>query len=435
MNLFYDGIAPLLSIPRDIVRISNAMTVSYPPIKGEVDIASFVSMEALRLYEPALYSAIRRNKDRVCGVNGQDQEGRATLDELLDCVEERDRNRIERMLTRLFPRLENMGYSGDFLKQWDAMRLVCVEKHFDTYFRMAISDDVMPSLEISMFISKCGDKEFVRKQLLDASQTIRRNGRTRVPLILDAIGTHSSKVADGDVPALVKAIFEIGDDIDREEDRGRGFGSFGNNNLEIIWLIKDLVVRRHPIEERSRIFLQACKKAQVGWLCYFVTSAVDDHYPREGKTPEPEGKCLVHKNDIETFKQLSLKRIKEAVNEGTLLQHPRLPSILFRWSEFSPEGDDSLRAWTSDQLKDNSAVASLAKGFTAEVWSHSMGDNVSVKRHQASIDGLEKLLDVKLFRSRLEECRNDKSLTEEELLSIDTFLTSWEKKESGDIFS
>ncbi|MUM77393.1 NTPase KAP [Pseudodesulfovibrio sp. F-1] len=435
MNLFHDGIAPFLFIPRDIVRISNAMTVSYPPIKGEVDIASFVSMEGIRLYEPALYSAIRRNKDRVCGVNRQGQESKATLDELLSCVDEKDRNRAERMLTRLFPRLGNIGYSGDFLKQWDAMRLVCVEKHFDTYFRMAVSDDVMPAIELSMFISKCGDEEFVRRALLEASNTIRRNGSTRVPLILNAIGTHSSKVADGDVPALVKAIFEIGDDIDREEDRGREFGSINTNHLEIMWLIQDVVVRRRPIEERSEIFLQACAKAQVGWLCYFVAFAVADHFPREGKSPVPEEACLVHNDDIESFKRIALGRISEAANEGILLEHPRLPGILFRWSEFSPQDDNSLRTWTSDQLNDNTAVASLAKAFTTQVRSYSSGDSVSVRRRQASTDGLEKLLDVRLFRSRLEECRYDKSLTEKQRNSIETFLTSWEKKESGDIFS
>lgn len=434
MNMFYDGIAPFLTIPRDIVRISNALMVSFPPIMFEVEIASFVSMEILRLYEPDLYGAIRGNKAHVCGVNGHGEDSRAMLDKLLECVEPEKHSMIERLLTRLFPRLENMGYSGDFLRQWDAMRLVCVEKHFDTYFRMSLSDDAMPAPEITMFVSKCGDEEFVKAHLLEAADTIRKTGRTRVPLILDTISANAERVDDENVPNFVKALFEIADDIDREEDRGRGFNSFGNNHREILWLIQDLVVRRYPIKDRTEIFYRACENAQIGWLSYFVSWAVEDHFPREGKTPELEKKCFVHKDDLDRFKQLALGKFKEAARDGSLIQHPKLPGILFRWSEFSGEGDDSLRQWTDEQLNNNYSLVMLTKAFTSEVWSHTSGDNVSVKRLQASINGIDKILDKERFRKRLQEYLSNSVLGKEERESIETFLSSWQKQDSGDEF-
>jgi predicted KAP-like P-loop ATPase len=67
MNIFYDAVSPYIIMPRDLTRLSNAMAVSWPPVAREVNVADYVALEVMRLFEPALYNAVRTSKDRVVG--------------------------------------------------------------------------------------------------------------------------------------------------------------------------------------------------------------------------------------------------------------------------------------------------------------------------------------------------------------------------------
>jgi len=135
-----------------------------------------------------------------------------------------------------FPRFEDVIYASSFLEQWEALRLVCTQKHFDTYFRMTVGDETLPINEIDAFINQCGDKTYVKVAFREALRSVRKNGRSKVPLLLEELNTHASKIEKAKFEPLISAIFEIADEIDRDADRERGF-SFGDNYLRIHWLI------------------------------------------------------------------------------------------------------------------------------------------------------------------------------------------------------
>lgn len=67
MNIFYDVVAPYITTPRHVVRFRNAIAVTWPAIANEVNLADFIALETLRLYEPRLFNAIRLHKNEVCG--------------------------------------------------------------------------------------------------------------------------------------------------------------------------------------------------------------------------------------------------------------------------------------------------------------------------------------------------------------------------------
>ena len=54
-NIFYDVVVPYISTPRHVVRFRNAISVTWPAIVDEVNIADFIALETLRLYEPSLF--------------------------------------------------------------------------------------------------------------------------------------------------------------------------------------------------------------------------------------------------------------------------------------------------------------------------------------------------------------------------------------------
>lgn len=78
MNLFYDVAVPYMTTPRHVARYQNAISVTWPAVAGEVNLADFIALEALRLYEPGLFRAIRTRKHEACGCSVHDRGKKAT---------------------------------------------------------------------------------------------------------------------------------------------------------------------------------------------------------------------------------------------------------------------------------------------------------------------------------------------------------------------
>ena len=231
MNVFYDAVAPYLNTPRDVARLTNAIAVTWPPVKNEVNLADFVGLEAMRVFEPGLYNAIRSNKERVCGIRSQHDrdDPDKEIDKFIAGVSERRREHAKDALKRLFPRLQNVGYGPGFAESWKAQRLACTVEHFDTYFQLAIGDETLSINEINDLIQHSGDAAYVKDAFRQALHSIRKSGRSKVPLLFDELNVHASRIDKGNFQTLISAIFEIADDIDRAGDRERAF-SIGDNH-------------------------------------------------------------------------------------------------------------------------------------------------------------------------------------------------------------
>lgn len=404
-----------------------------------MDIGDYVALEVLRLFEPSLYSLIRKNKERLCGTRSDrtDRENQQKeMDDYLKHVPENRRAHARLALMRLFPRFESVRYSDSSVQRWEADRLICTTAHFDTYFRMSLGDDTLSMSEINEIIEHAGDGEYVRRAFRTALGSIRKNGKSKVPLLLDELNIHAARIEKDKLQTLITAIFSIADDIHRKGDSDREGFAVGDNNLRIHWLIRKLTWERCSLDERNTIFMGACETAQLGWLVDFTSSEVSNHFPSEGKEPVPPEKCLVKKESIPELKTHALGVITVAAQSGELMSHPQLPYILFRWGEFAGDDCAQVKEWTSKQLKTDEAVAQLAEAFTGESWSHGMGmfglgDRVVTRRIGASIDGLDRVVDVVEFRRRLEEIERGSNLQEEHKRCAHVFLDAWRAGESG----
>jgi predicted KAP-like P-loop ATPase len=438
MNVFHDAIVPYLNMPRDLARLSNAITVSWPAVAGEVDVGDYVALEAMRLFEPMLYTAIRGSKQKVCGVRTEShgsEDSKKELEAFVKLASEgrREQTRISPM--RLFPRFESMGYSYAFLSEWEAQRRACTQKHFDTYFRMGIGDDTLPIGEIDELIKHSEDEAYVKRAFLEALGTTRKNGKSKVPLLLDELNAHASRVEKNSFRPLISAIFEIADDINRAEDGDRGY-SYGNNQIRIHRIIRKLTLDRCGLDERSSVFLAASRISQVGWLVDFTYSAVADHFPREGRQPQPLERCLVKKEDLVELKANTVETIRSAAADGQLIFNRELPRILFAWRDFLGNDGSEVNAWVNEQLKMDTSVSMLAKAFTGESWSQGMGvsglgDRVAIRSVTAMVNGLEHIMNVHKFRNRLEEMEGSEVLDREIRDDVLIFLEAWRMQERG----
>jgi predicted KAP-like P-loop ATPase len=436
MNLFYEIVAPEIRTPRDVFRLINALSVTWPAVAGEVYVGDFVAIEALRLFQPSLYQAIRSNPDLLCG--GARSGGSLAPDasERLDALllaGSPDKDRHRRGLMRLFPKLESI-WSNVFhtVGRTEAKaRRICVKTHFGTYFRFAIGDAVVSHEEVASIIESADDQEFIRTKLLQAVQTPRKNG-TRAALILDALIENADDIPISEATDFLSAVFNVVDDLDVEADRAKGF-SFGDNRIRVYWLMRELLFSRTTVDERSPIIMEAARHASPGWVVYLARAAWDDYHPREGEVERAEN-CPVTSGDAKQLKSMALAKIKAAAKDGTLIRNEDLARILYNWLDFAPVGPKAVTRWTGMVLDNDEGVARLARAFTSHSWSQGMGfsglgDLVAKRSSRVNVQSLHKVMDRDKFRSRLEELAERTDLDVEDAAAIRTFLDGWQHQE------
>ena len=435
MNVFYDLVAPLIRRPRDNVRYLSILSVTWPALAGEVDPADFAALEAVRLFEPQVYMRLRQSSKKLTGVGGQDDH----TDEFLDWIlEDADKDRKEALkdgLERLFPRLESMTYGTDFIAEWERKRRVCTSKFFQTYFRFSLDPYLISKDDVLEFIARCGQKDFASDLLKTAARNEGRDGGTMVPVWLDEITSHSRDIREEDRPVLIKEIFSVADTIYLSEDDDKGVGGFANTHLRIHWLIRSLMPRSADLDTRSYVFKKAAEVSEIGWLVDFCSSVQREHFPKKDDAKVPEEARLMNEEHANWLKSHTVERIRECAHSGGLVKHQFLGDILFRWRDFVDDGSIEVSEWINRELEKDDSVIALAKAFTAESWSQGLGmfgagDRVSKRTFRAQVGGLDSVMDLGVFRERLEGLVDKDNLDPEDREIVERFLYAWDHQDN-----
>lgn len=436
MNLFYDVVAPYLTTPRHVTRLINAITVTWPPVANNISHADYFALETLRLYEPSLHTAVRQHRDIVTSTSRGGSRDKTRFDPFLAGVPKERHERLQIALQRLFPAFEEVTYSG-FRESWELERRVCLAKHFDTYFKMSLSDDTLSGKEIRELLERAGERKFIQERLFRAATQIRRDGKSMVPVVLDEMTSQGRQVAKEKVPAFFSAVFEIVDAIDRKEDEERGF-AMASTSLRIHWLIRRVADDRFTLEEKSAIYLAATEHAPLGWLVDFVSSAYEDHYPREGREVDLST-ALTTKEALPTLVDRALKSLRQAAQDESLLHRRDLMYCLFRWKEFAGDGGAEMKAWLADRMQRDDVLVLLARALTSESWTTGLGgfgglgDRVSRRNVRVSIRSDFDLFDPDQFRTALERIAREQRQPAEDLEAVRVFMDAWAKEGSGDL--
>jgi predicted KAP-like P-loop ATPase len=422
-NLLHDCVAPWLRTPRDVVRLANAMRVGWPVVSGEVDAADFMALEALKLAHPGTYRSVQLNPQILCdaqstlGSRGREKVAGHYDVMLLSDVPEAERAVLRTALRRLFPRLDNVWgnvlYDEHSAREWHRNRLVCSRAHFDTYFRLAPGERAVPAAEVNALLSKLDDIQYVRTVFRRALALHRQlDGRTRASLLLDELTIQALEIPAKVVPNLLRALFEIADDLDVIEDQDRSFMGIADNQLRLHWLLNPLVLDRLDLGQRSALLTSVAESAQIGWLVDLARRCVNANRPKEGQED------LIHRGPItddaatENLRNAALEAMRTAARVGTLLRHRRVVTLLHAWANFADDDGAQVRRWTNAALESDAAVVRLAEAFTSVNQSISLGDSTSflgdrVATSSINVDraGVARVCDLDRLVARVEELR------------------------------
>ena len=420
-NLFDEIIAPEIKTPRDLIRILNPLTVTWPAVKGEVDPADFLCLETLRVQRPKLYATIRTNKILLTGSVMEDigfsarmrlEQGRSPEQYNKIFLEPEPPSEHERLrdgLIQLFPELERVWKNVDQMHlppDRDRQRRICSPRHFDTYFRFSLSEYQISMSEIKTLIQKAGEIGYIQSSLLDAAEIKLSDGFTRATLLIQDLASHADLIPEDHIGDLLQAMYSKADSLLEKEGNNMRLGTM----MQLHQMTKQLTLERLPLETRSEVLLNACGQATLGYLTSIVNGAYEDHFPTEDSNPKPETKCLMTKAHAVEANDIALARIREARNNGSLIDCPLLDSVLFLWRRVDEEG---IRSWINDVMDDDAALVCLAKAFINLVSVDRLLDH-PMPLETALRNKLGHAVDLEQFRARANQTMNKGNLEAEE---------------------
>lgn len=192
--VFHRVVAPLITIPRHVVRLQIALALSCAVLTGKIESTDLIAMEAIRLYNPALYREIRENKRDLCG--SADVGGNGNVERFVAMLEkaELDSPELAKVaLQLLFPKSTGKRCGHDRLGQWNSERRVCIEPHLDTYLDLSLSEDVLPEEKIDQLVERAVEFEFIKNEFRSASLRRRRSGGSYIPVYLEALSSNAQR--------------------------------------------------------------------------------------------------------------------------------------------------------------------------------------------------------------------------------------------------
>ena len=222
---FNSGFAPCLSTPRQARRLQNALAFAIPLLKGEVRVSDQVTLEATRVFFPAVYLAIREHAElfiqRPRGIAELDQKRKAetkeTIEAALKGAARAEHDAIIWLLQELFPLLKgvysNRGFGPEWDERWDREQRICSDSYFDRYFRYTVPKGDCPDTAV---------EDLIRDATTEPTDALVRELETaategRLGKLISKLEARAATIPQASAIALIPVLARMGDRYPREQ--------------------------------------------------------------------------------------------------------------------------------------------------------------------------------------------------------------------------
>lgn len=428
-NVFMDGLDPLIQVPRDIVRLTNTLSVTYPAVLGEVNAVDFIAIEAVRVFLPDLYDTIRGNPDRFAGHspdrqdNSDREAAKAFHEKWAAAIPNEWRPNARALMERLFPKTGRTGYGVDWLTEWRRSLRICHPDVFPVYFRLSLPTGAASRAEIMALVASVSTPHQFKERLLVAKAQKRLDGLSKARELLERLMDHVEKdIPDAQVPATIEALLDVGDDLlDPAEERG--MFELGNDT-RVAMPVYHLLKRVEPA--RRRDVLGSAIRASRGIA---VQVRLLRSLDREASKPEiARGEPLVELADAKLLESDWLERVRVA-QEKDLLANPNLKWILAACLAWG--GEAETRDLCARLVETDAGLLQFLKAFLQHHKSHGLTDRSFKVTPRLNPNWLTPYLDTESVARRLMSLRERDAVPEQAKEAATRFLKELEVIASG----
>lgn len=419
----------LIDKPRDLIRVTNALRVTYPAVKDQVNVVDFVLFETLRVLLPDAYRLVLQNL-RLFGlpadavsyyVANQENEG-VSMVQLVDAIRETAGNRdrqdaVARLIETLFPQFKDAASQmvTDRKGSARAHRRIADPDTFRIILWQQLPDSIVPTAEWEALLAAVTSVDelaaWVTKQR-DSDQ-----GLGRATNIFVEAKLHARSIPEHQrVAAAANALGCIEFDLLSDEFEGLQYEivAFGQE------LIQSLEPGFRPTATKLAVGASKNSRLAIAFLSRveddsgLVDSASARDIPMEDRNRHSFGivpvSCLIE------LEELVVKRIKHDAASVDVLDMASPLYVMRRWDIWAADG--SFREWADSVRADNARLKKLlAVARSMDPETRDFRTRVRPNRLQARFDLAQLKVDV-LRLQREDDSQLSKELAMEFLIEL-----------------
>ena len=171
LELFTYGFKKYVKSLRDVVRYTNVFSLKYQLLKEETDLLDLMGITCLQVFEPAVYSAVSKLKEPLCGMFTYysfetEKELEGQIKECTSGIIEyaKDKDATRRVLGLLFPKVSialnlHCATRAYTEKGYLVHKNICISECFDRYYSLSLEDDAIPAALIRHIVFHASEKE------------------------------------------------------------------------------------------------------------------------------------------------------------------------------------------------------------------------------------------------------------------------------------
>jgi predicted KAP-like P-loop ATPase len=425
-NVYYDGLDAYINKPRDLVRLTNALSVTYPAVAGEVNFVDFIALEFLRIFEPAMYVTIRDNPHYFTGLRSdrsrRDNDPERLFHEswLLRLPEER-REAGKALMKRLFPRLDliwgNTGYSSESVVRWRRLLRACTPEAFDAYFRFGVTDDSLSRRELNELLASATDPARVSKILVDASAVVRAAGVSKAREYVSQLLDLKDEISPAAAEVLLTSILEVGDTL---FNRVEVSTDFFPSRWRLIALVNHLLKRIAP-DARSTAMGEAIRSGHAATLALSLVDSIGQWRTKGEGAQEPLGQ--IDENQAAEFKTVVVQKLR-ALPDQALSRLPELDLVTHRWRQW--DDPTYVAARMGALVGSDDFLPLVLEGFLRFGTSQSINDAVATPRGLLNPRDFEAFTDIKALEPRVRRLLDRADLSTNQRAAAQLYLNAME---------
>ena len=396
-----------IETPRNVHRLANVISITYPSVRRNVHLVDFMLIETLRVFRPNFYKKIQTNKniliDSEAYVLGKDSEfiKDKVQSIFLDDEDKDDHTRLTYFLHNLFP-LTNIRRSPRRIlenkEKWKMDKRVCSVYHFDTYFRFSVSDDTVSNSDLTKFITNAGDKKFVMSKLKHGLNTSYNSNK--ISFLFDELIYNVNEIDRDDIKSLLVTLYSVADKLYVEQDAAGKQYLSSNNRDRIVELSKRLLEDRYTELNIPDVMSEICEVAPLdllvqlcGWVCR--------NFDNDGENMKLDlGQDFMSYDDIRNFKKITLGKIKGSMRNSSISGYGNLYTFLRNWYEISEDKNDVRSVFRKMLNLSTKNVIIVANEFD-----QIFPESNSSEQDYNLISSIDRMIDVKHLVSKLLELR------------------------------
>lgn len=429
-NAFHDGIDPLIQVPRDVVRFTNTLSVTYPAVRGEVNPVDFIALEALRVFLPSLYDVIRTNQDKFSGhsrdnrYEGDQKAIAAFHEQWAQALPESLRSSTKALLERIFPKVGQMGYGADWLAQWRRALRACHPDVFPTYFRMTVPPGAVRRSEMLALLSLAETPSALGDALVQATSVKRPDGLSKARALLERLMDHVEEdIPDAHIPVFIGVLLDIGDSLVLDSDK-RGSFDFGNASraTHVVYHL----LKRVDRTQRHDLLKTAIDQGRSLGVQRHLVAALSDEVKKGSEGGE---EAFVDAATLDDLKACWINSLKTKLSGSELLVHSQLARLLAAWCLWGDQAE--AKAWCEAATSTNDGLLTFLTKFCSLTRSQTMGDWATRLQPRLNPAWLDRYIDTTACAQRLIDLRQAGAIPDTASEAVDQFLKEFEMLKAG----